>query len=212
MPGRSQPSRQSCRVEVGKHDRTSAASAAEPARRCLSSAASRPRCVAKSVAASFACGSVSTAQACNGSSIGSAGRCLQIVRPRVGTGTAGPVNEHRREFVDPRCNRRPCKFGTRGRMSIAQLFYRVDGRLQPLGRIDERLLVARALQVAGQGVVVLGRDGVELVIVAAGATDGQRQKRLGTARRSGCRSGRLRPGARRPANAWPRRTNSSRWR
>ena len=46
------------------------------------------------------------------------------------------------------------------------------------GAIDERLLVPRADQVAGQGVIILGGDRVEFVIVAAGAGERQAQKRL----------------------------------
>src|SRR6202035_284445 len=47
------------------------------------------------------------------------------------------------------------------------------------GRIvEERQLLPRASQETGQGVVILGSDGVELVIVASGAGDTQSKKRL----------------------------------
>ena len=51
-------------------------------------------------------------------------------------------------------------------------------RTRIVGIVNERLLIARAAQVAGQGVVVARRDGVELVVVAAGAGDGLAQERL----------------------------------
>ena len=47
-----------------------------------------------------------------------------------------------------------------------------------LDRRESRLSVAGTDQKAGQRVVVLLRQGVELVVVAAGAADGQRQERL----------------------------------
>ena len=40
-------------------------------------------------------------------------------------------------------------------------------------------MIAGTLQVAGEGVVVPGRYGVELVVVAAGATHRQPEERLG---------------------------------
>ena len=79
----------------------------------------------------------------------------------------------------------------------------------PAGRVEEGVLVPRALEVAGQGVVVLGRDRVELVVVAAGAGDGQAEERLARGRRSGCRSGAPPPRGGRPASASPRRGRRS---
>ena len=45
--------------------------------------------------------------------------------------------------------------------------------------VEERPLKACALEIAGKSVVILGRDSVELVVVAAGASNGHRQKGLG---------------------------------
>ncbi len=52
-------------------------------------------------------------------------------------------------------------------------------RGDPTGRIDERLLMARAREEPGKGVVVLRADRVELVVVAASTGHRQAQKRLG---------------------------------
>ena len=52
------------------------------------------------------------------------------------------------------------------------------GDLGSFRRIDEGPLQARAFQVSHQGVVILARNRVKLVIVAAGAGHRQAKKRL----------------------------------
>src|SRR4051812_41085506 len=54
----------------------------------------------------------------------------------------------------------------------------IDFGLSRLWRIDECLLIARAAQIAGERVVIASRNGVELMVVAAGAGDGLPQKRF----------------------------------
>src|SRR5262249_46512061 len=58
------------------------------------------------------------------------------------------------------------------------LLQRTERSPPPVGRVYRGELIARTLQEAGQGVVVSGGEGVELVVVAAGAAQREAQERL----------------------------------